>query len=101
MILRYTPAAREDLFKINNYIENVLKNSVAAKNITNKIIKKCSILKEQPMCGFSLDKKLNIKSDLRILVCDNYLVFYQIQEKYISVVRILDGRTDYLSVLFK
>ncbi len=45
MVLRYTPAAREDLSDTKRYIENVLKNSIAAENVTNKIIRKCSILK--------------------------------------------------------
>ena len=100
MILKYTPAARDDLNNTKNYIENILKNPIAARNTTSKIVKKCSILKEQPMCGMSLSEKASIKTDLRILVCDNYLVFYRIQENYISIIRILDGRTDYLTVLF-
>ncbi len=100
MVLRYTPAAREDLSDTKRYIENVLKNPVAAKNVTNKIIRKCSILKEQPMCGMSLSEKTGIKSDLRVLVCDNHLAFYRIQETYISIVRILDGRTDYIKSIF-
>ena len=57
MIIRYTPAARDDLVQTKEYIETVLKNPIAAKNVTNKIIQKCSILKEQPMCGISLSEK--------------------------------------------
>ncbi len=57
MNLRYTPAAKDDLTQTREYIEKVLKNPTAAKNTTNKIIQKCSILKEQPMCGIGLSDK--------------------------------------------
>ena len=100
MIIRYTPAAIDDLVQTIEYIETVLKNPIAAKNVTNKIIQKCSILKEQPMCGISLSEKTGRDTDLRFLVCNNHLAFYRIDGNYISIIRILDGRTNYLKVLF-
>ncbi len=48
----------------------------------------------------SLSEKTGIKSDLRVLVCDNHLAFYRMQENYISIVRILDGRTNYMKFIF-
>ncbi len=86
--------------KTAEYIKTVLCNPIASKNVTNKIVKKISILKEQPMCGISLAEKTVNKTDLRVLICDNHLAFYRVQGNYISVVRIIDGRTDYLTVLF-
>ena len=80
MIIRYTPAARDDLVQTKEYIETVLKNPIAAKNVTNKIIQKCSILKEQPMCGISLSEKTGRDTDLRFLVCNNHLAFIALTE---------------------
>ena len=39
-------------------------------------------------------------TDLRFLVCNNHLAFYRIDGNYISIIRILDGRTNYMKVLF-
>lgn len=100
MIIRYTPAAREDLAQTKEYIEMVLKNPIAAQNVTNRIIQKCSILKEQPMCGVSLSERTGRDTDLRFLVCENRLAFYRIDGNYISIIRILDGRTNYMKVIF-
>ncbi len=100
MIIRYTPAAREDLRQIKEYISLFLQNPVAAENVTSKIVNKCSILKTAPNCGVILQNKIDKQTDLRVLICDNYLVFYKLQDNCISIIRILDGRTDYLHYLF-
>jgi plasmid stabilization system protein ParE len=39
-------------------------------------------------------------NDYRYLVSGNYLIFYKIEDEYISVNRILYGRRDYLRILF-
>jgi len=100
MKLRYTPEAIEDLRKITGYIRNVLKNPSAAKRIGKAILDACSILKSQPKAGYSLKTKVNLDTNLRVLVCEKYLVFYRIEKTFVSIARILDGRQDYLRLLF-
>ncbi len=100
MIIRYTPAAREDLRQIKEYISLSLQNPIAARNVTSKIVNKCSILKTAHNCGIILQNKINRQTDLKVLICDNYLIFYKQQDNYISIIRILDGRTNYLRYLF-
>ncbi len=100
MVLRYSPAAREDIVQLKHYIAHTLKNPIAAKNVTNRIIKACSILKDQPQCGADLAAKAGRDTDLRYLVCGEHITFYWVEENYVSVIRILDGRTNYLRVLF-
>lgn len=39
-------------------------------------------------------------SDYRCLVCEHWLESYLLKDECITIVRILDGRTDYLRVLF-
>ena len=51
--------------------------------------------------GTALNSRFDVDSDLRFIVVSKQLVFYQIfDEDLISIVRILDGRRDYLSILF-
>ena len=38
--------------------------------------------------------------DLRALLSGNYFLFYRVENEAVQVARILDGRQDYLRVLF-
>jgi len=51
--------------------------------------------------GAALNSRFDVDSDLRFLVVSKQLIFYQIvDDDLISIVRILDGRRDYLPILF-
>ncbi len=100
MLLRYTPAAKMDLTELQSYIAEVLKNPVAAKNVTNRIVRACSILKEQPFAGPELAAMTGRDTDLHYLVCGKHIAFYRVEDACISIVRILDGRTNYMQLLF-
>lgn len=100
MKLRYTPQARADLRAIRAYIAQTLANPQAAERIAKRVLQSCQRLKAHPQLGPELAGKLRTKADLRYLVSGNYLVFYRVETEYVSVLRILDGRTDYLQVLF-
>ena len=52
------------------------------------------------MLGMRLSAKTGRETDLRYIICEKYLVFYRVDETTISVIRILDGRMDYLRILF-
>lgn len=100
MKLRYTPEAIDDLRKIMGYIKDVLKNPSAAKRIGTTILDSCSILKSQPKAGYSVKAKVGLETDLRVLICEKYLIFYRIEKQVVSIARIFDGRQDYLQLLF-
>lgn len=101
MKLKYTPEAIADLQNTKAYISNVLHNPKAAKRITKQILDMCGSLKEHPNLGMSLNVKTDIDTDLKYLLCENHLAFYRIEDDWVMVVRILDGRTDYMRVIFK
>ena len=100
MKLQYTPKALEDLKEIQRYIRQVLHNPQAAGRIGTAILDACSQLKRYPYSGMSLCEKCGYETDLRVLICENYLALYRIEENMISISRILDGRQNYLSLLF-
>ena len=99
MKIVYSPAAIEDLKNIKKYISVNLQNNSAAKHITSEILKSCHRLTDFPNIGVSLKAKLNIETDYRCLFCKNYIIFYK-RETDIKIIRILDGRTEYLRELF-
>ncbi|WP_407720598.1 type II toxin-antitoxin system RelE/ParE family toxin [Ruminococcus sp. JE7B6] len=99
MILRYTPRARQDLNEIKNYVKNELANSQAAARIVERILKGCSNLKSNPNLGLDLSSRIGQKTDLRYLVLSNYIAIYRVENTMVSIIRIMDGRTDYLRYL--
>ena len=99
MILRYTPRARQDLHEIKDYVKNELVNPQAAARIAERILKGCSNLKSNPNLGLDLSSKIEQKTDLRYLFLSNYIAIYKVENNMVSIIRIMDGRTDYLRYL--
>lgn len=100
MKIRVTPTALNDLKEIKSYIENDLSNPIAANRVIKRIIDDYSRLEITPHMGSSLSSKAPFDTDYRIIVSGNYLVFYKIDDEYVSIYRILYGRRDYLKIIF-
>lgn len=98
--IRVSPVALQDLKEIKSYITEEFSNSDAALRIVKKIINSYSKLKDFPLTGTPLSSVIDIETDFRFLVCENYIIFYKCNEKYVSIYRVLHGRRDYLNVLF-
>lgn len=96
----FTRQAHMDLKEIHDYISNNLQNPISAKAVAERIIKSCSLLSQQPNMGVSLQAKTGRETDYRCLFCGNYIAFYKRNDNSVVVSRILDGRTDYLRVIF-
>ena len=101
MILRFTPEAIADLQELKTCIRKTLHNAKAANRITKSILESCTSLKAFPQSGTMLEMLTGQPSDIRYIVAENHLIFYRVEDDYIMVARILDGRTDYLKVLLK
>lgn len=98
MKLRYTPAAIADLEEIKSYIADTLLNPDAAANLMASIAAACALLKDQSLLGPELRHKLHREIDERFLIHNKYMIVYEIADS-ISVLRVLDTRTDYLNIL--
>lgn len=98
--LKITPAAARDLTEINAYISTQLHNPQAARRIVKIITRDLRLLQQNPHLGFSVSAKIGRETDLRALLSGNYFLFYRIENETIQVSRVLDGRQDYLRVLF-
>lgn len=98
--LKITPAAASDLAEINAYISTQLHNPQAARRIVKNITHDLRLLQQNPHLGFSVSAKIGRETNLRALLSGNYFLFYRIENETIQVSRVLDGRQDYLRVLF-
>ena len=101
MRLRYSPEARADISATMRYIADELCSPSAGERIVGSILECCSRLKAHPELGASLAARTGLDTDLRYIVCGRHLVFYRIEEDFVSIIRILDGRTDYLKHIFE
>ena len=98
--LKITPAAASDLAEINAYISTQLHNPQAARRIVKIIAHDLRLLLQNTHLGFSVSAKIGRETNLRALLSGNYFLFYRIENEAIQVSRVLDGRQDYLRVLF-
>lgn len=98
--LKFSPEAKDDLAKIKDYISKEFCNPQAVINLVYKITKKIRGLTEYHGTGSPLSSVLDIQTDYRFLVCDNYLIFYRYEDGIVFVSRILYGRRDYTRILF-
>ena len=100
MKIIYKKAAIDDLLNTENYIINQFHNDQAAKKLKNNIVDTISLLKDNPYLGPKMSDRFDIDTPFRYLIVSKQLVFYNVNEENIEIIRILDSRQDYLSLLF-
>ena len=101
MKLRYSPQARTDIKNVYEYIDIDLSSPSAAAKIVGKIIKKCSNLKDFPKLSMKLSDRTGRETDLRYIVLGRYIAIYRIEKSFISIIRMLDVRMDYMHIIFE
>ena len=101
MKLIYSPQARVDLREIKAYIRDNLQNPTAAENVTQRILKGCALLKDNPLLAAELSGKVDRETDLRYLIINQHIAFYKVDDSVIRVIRIRDARTNYMHIIFK
>ena len=97
--IRFTPQAVADLDGIKRYISDELFNPQAAADLLALIFEKIRTLVALPQTGARLRTDIPILKTYRFIPCKNYIVFYRTEEKFVSIIRILYARRDYLGVL--
>jgi plasmid stabilization system protein ParE len=99
--IRYKKTAIEDIQATEEYIRGVLHNGAAAKRLTGRIVQAISLLADNPYMGTPLSGRFDVESDLRYLLVSDHLIFYRVaEESCVEVTRVLNGRQDYISILF-
>lgn len=100
MKIIYKKTAIDDLLNTENYIISQSNNKQAAQKLKSTLVNTISLLKDNPYLGPKMSDRFHVDTSLRYLVISKQLVFYNIKNDNIEIVRILDSRQDYLSLLF-
>lgn len=97
-----SPDAVDDLESICRYISDVLKNPVSADRIVRVIVSELERLAMSPESGPSLVSKTGFWTDMRYLVIERKnIAVYRNTGNRTEVMRIYNGRMDYIRDLFK
>lgn len=99
--IHYTPEAKRDLDDIWDYIVCELQNRSAAENTVNRIMDAVDQPEAHALIGTPLSSIADVDSNYRFLVSGSYMIFYRTNGKDVYVDRVLYGRREYLSILFK
>ena len=99
--IHYSPESRRDLDDIWDYIVSELQNRSAAERVIDRIMDAVDPLKNFAEMGTPISSIADVGNDYRFLVSGNYMVFYRVQGNDVYIDRVLYGRSDYMSVLFK
>jgi toxin ParE1/3/4 len=94
MIVRIRPRARTDLSEISYYISK--HNTVAARNLLDRLKAQCRHLAEFPEMGVARD---DIRPGLRTFPVGNYLILYRRVDGGVEIVRVLHGARNWQELL--
>ena len=86
-----SPHAKFDLLNITSYITYDLYSPQAAKRLQSKIQDSISILQYSPLIARSRISK-NFYISIRMLPVKNYLIFYSVSYKTVTIHRIIHSR---------
>ena len=94
----YTKAGAQDLVDLTVYRLQFNEASVVEK-LLDKIDGEVKRLEKNPNIGSWLKNRIEKETDYRYIVCDKYLIFYEIGNDEVSITRILDGRQNWQNAL--
>lgn len=97
--LRYLKLAHSDLLDIVSYISDQLYAPQAATDLVDKLDKVISRLEQFPFSGHPYANKQKLEDEYRILVVENYLVFYVVYDSVVEIRRIIYGKRNYQDLL--
>lgn len=99
--LEFLPIAKNDMESIIFYVFNVLKNSSAAKKITESFIDGANNILKFPYGSSIYFKNESLNREYRSIRIKNFLIFYIIDEKSktITIVRVLYNKMDINNIL--
>ena len=100
MTIRYSPAARDDLRELRCYLTLEFGASVASKSLA-KIVSDISSLKRHRHLARPLSAKTGRETDYLYFLAGRYSIAILSETPGVfSVIRVLDGRTDYVKTVF-
>ena len=100
MEIIYNRAAIDDLVALDSYISYQYHDINIGKRLLKKITASFALLEKNPNLGPKISDCFKIQSTFHYLIVAKQIVFYDIKDNTIEIIRILDSRQDYISILF-
>lgn len=94
-----SPEALNDIEQIKDYLICQFGDNTATKNI-KRVIKEIKTLGSFPLKGSGVWERYGIDSEYRYIYANKNYVFYRVDEDTVKVIRIIDARRDFLTILF-
>ncbi|UJF32622.1 type II toxin-antitoxin system RelE/ParE family toxin [Paenibacillus hexagrammi] len=93
--LCYIELARSDLRGIVDYVSNQLFARQAAMDLVDKLDKAISNLEKFLLSGHLYRNNHRLEDEYRVLVVENYLVFYVVYDNIVEIRRVLYGKRNF------
>ena len=100
-IVKIYPSAVKDIDSICDYLSNELSNPKAANNFIEELQESFQTLIVFPKMYPLIDNIFVDDQSIRKMPVKKYLVFYRLVNKEIQVIRVIHGRSDYVSLLLQ
>jgi len=100
--IELSPAVVRKLDIIHDHITSELKNPKAASETIERILRSLERLKLFPNSAPSISTlKPAPFADIRMLICGNYIAFYEFCDSSIKVLQLYPASEDYVRYLFR
>lgn len=90
----------DDLDDLVDYISNELGSPASAERLFESILEKAHLFADFPGAAAVLRTPSGISTGYRYMICENWMVFFSLEEQRALVVRILYGKSNYMKTLF-
>lgn len=97
--IQFSPLAKEDLIRLRNYLEEEFDATTASLKIKN-LIESIKTFESFPLIGRPLMNVIDVPTDYMYYFAEKNYVFYRLEKQTAKILRILDTRQEYMSVLF-
>lgn len=99
--ITWSPKAHNDLQNIHFYIKYYLKEKTTANNVVKKLLNSISNLSYSPEKYIKIQYFDNKKKNIRKMLVDNYLVIYEVNNKFeqVFILHIFHCSQNYFNLL--
>lgn len=97
--LQFSPLAIEDLIKIKAYLEEEFDSEIASEKV-KRLLQSIKKFESFPLMGRPLMNIIDIPTDYLYFVTERNYVFYRLEQQTVKIIRIIDTRQNYISILF-
>ena len=99
-VLNISSAAENDIREIIDYFDNTLKNPGAANSFLSALKEQAAIISDNPFVAAEITEPTIKRLHLRKIMVRKYMMFYEIANNDVNIIRILHGRRQWESILF-